>query len=63
VSDYLQPVREIYQPDREAFFAGQLDYSRLSLVEGALMKYAIKAPEGDFRDWDEIRAWAGELTG
>lgn len=61
VTAYLQPVRDIFQPDYEAFFAGRLDYGRLSLVEGALMKYAIKAPEGDFRDWQKIRAWAEDL--
>lgn len=62
VIDYLQTVREMFQPDSEAFFAGRLDYDRLSLVDGVLMKYAIKAPEGDFRDWQKIRAWAGELS-
>ena len=22
----------------------------------------LRAPEGDFRDWDEIRAWAGAIA-
>ena len=23
---------------------------------------AVKAPDGDFRDWDEIRAWADAIA-
>jgi len=42
-------------------FAGQVDRSRLGLGEKVLLS-AIRAPEGDFRSWDEIRAWAGEIA-
>jgi menaquinone-dependent protoporphyrinogen oxidase len=38
-------------------FSGKLDRSALSHVE-RLMVRAPRAPEGDFRDWDAIRAWA-----
>jgi menaquinone-dependent protoporphyrinogen oxidase len=38
-------------------FAGKLDRAALSHVE-RLMVRALRAPEGDFRDWDAIRAWA-----
>ena len=38
-------------------FAGKLDRSALSRVE-RLMVGALCAPEGDFRDWEAIRAWA-----
>lgn len=38
-------------------FAGKLDHTALSRVE-RLMVRALRAPEGDFRDWDAIRAWA-----
>jgi menaquinone-dependent protoporphyrinogen oxidase len=41
-------------------FAGQLDKGGLGLVERAMVA-AVRAPEGDFRQWDEIRAWAGEI--
>ena len=37
-------------------FAGKLDKSSLRFVEKAIM-VAVRAPEGDFRDWGEIRAW------
>jgi menaquinone-dependent protoporphyrinogen oxidase len=42
-------------------FAGRLDKKRLNFGERALTA-ALRAPEGDFRDWDAIRAWAGEIA-
>ena len=42
-------------------FAGQVDRSRLGLGEKVLLT-AVRAPEGDFRPWDEIRAWAVEIA-
>jgi menaquinone-dependent protoporphyrinogen oxidase len=27
-----------------------------------MMVKAVKAPEGDFRDWDAIRGWADEIA-
>jgi menaquinone-dependent protoporphyrinogen oxidase len=42
-------------------FAGRIDRSRLNLPERAVMR-AVGGTEGDFRDWDEIRAWAGEIA-
>jgi menaquinone-dependent protoporphyrinogen oxidase len=38
-------------------FPGRLDKSRLGFAERAIVT-ALRAPEGDYRDWDEIRAWA-----
>jgi menaquinone-dependent protoporphyrinogen oxidase len=43
-------------------FAGKLDRDRLSFAEKAVVM-ALRAPVGDFRDWDGIRAWAGEIAG
>jgi menaquinone-dependent protoporphyrinogen oxidase len=42
-------------------FVGKLDKSGLGLGE-RLMARAVKAPEGDFRDWPAIRAWAREIA-
>ena len=42
-------------------FAGQVDRSRLGLGEKVLLT-AVRAPEGDFRPWDEIRAWASGIA-
>ncbi|MFZ0015069.1 MAG: flavodoxin domain-containing protein [Acidimicrobiia bacterium] len=42
-------------------FAGSLDKAKLSFGERAIVA-ALRAPEGDFRDWDEISRWADEIT-
>lgn len=42
-------------------FAGELDQRGLGLGE-RLITRAVKAPEGDFRDWEAIRTWAREIA-
>jgi menaquinone-dependent protoporphyrinogen oxidase len=42
-------------------FTGKLDRAALSRVE-RLMVRALHAPEGDFRDWDAIRAWGNAIA-
>ena len=42
-------------------FSGKLDKSKLSFGEKAIVM-AFRAPEGDFRDWDEIRTWAKAIA-
>ena len=41
-------------------FVGKLDKRELGLSE-RLIARVVKAPEGDFREWEEIRAWAREI--
>ena len=43
VSAFLNPVRQILQPDKEGLFAG-------------------KTGKGDWRNWDQIRAWAADAV-
>jgi menaquinone-dependent protoporphyrinogen oxidase len=45
-----------------AVFPGRLEKSRLSFGERAMVT-AMRAPLGDFRDWDAVRAWAAEIAG
>ncbi|MDI6718973.1 MAG: flavodoxin domain-containing protein [Methanomicrobiales archaeon] len=52
----MLPIR----PREIGVFAGALDPDRISVGEKAVIKL-VKAPYGDFRDWDAIRAWAGHL--
>ncbi len=42
-------------------FPGLVDKGRLGLGEKVILK-AVRAPEGDYRPWDEIRAWADEIA-
>jgi menaquinone-dependent protoporphyrinogen IX oxidase len=41
---------------------GRLDRGLLGIGERALVT-AMRAPVGDFRDWDALRAWAEEIAG
>jgi menaquinone-dependent protoporphyrinogen oxidase len=43
-------------------FPGRLDKQRLSFGERAMVT-AMRAPIGDFRDWDAVRAWGVEIAG
>lgn len=46
---------------RHMVFAGRLDKSRLSFMERAMVM-ALHAPEGDHRNWSEIRRFAKEIA-
>jgi menaquinone-dependent protoporphyrinogen oxidase len=54
----LKDVPEI-KPVGIGTFAGALDYNNLSWLTKKIVK-SKGAPEGDFRDWNAIRAWARE---
>jgi menaquinone-dependent protoporphyrinogen oxidase len=53
----LKEFEGIIGPIEHRVFFGALDRSKLGFAERMIVK-AVKAPDGDFRDWDEIRAWA-----
>ncbi len=42
-------------------FAGKLVRKQLSFPERAIVS-ALRVPEGDFRDWTEIRRWAAGIA-
>ena len=42
-------------------FAGKLVRRRLGFADKAIA-VALRVPEGDFRDWTEIRGWAGGIA-
>jgi len=60
VETYLDPVREMVEPVDTGLFAGVIDYSKLSFTARTMSK-AMKVSEGDFRDWEAIRAWARQV--
>lgn len=57
---YLDPVRKIFTPQHEVFFAGKMDLARLSFLDRLIAK-AVKATDADLRDWQAIRGWAASL--
>lgn len=42
-------------------FSGRLDKRLLGFAERAVI-VALRAPTGDYRDWDEIAAWADRIA-
>ena len=58
---YLEPVRALVKPASEGLFAGALDYSKLSLIDGLMYRAVGGDQPGDYRDWNAIRTWATDL--
>ncbi len=61
---YMNPVLKSVpsvQPVDLGLFAGVLDYSKITIMYRMIMKSKMKergVPEGDFRNWEAIQAWA-----
>ncbi|MDQ2689601.1 MAG: flavodoxin domain-containing protein [Chloroflexota bacterium] len=58
--DALRLARELSARDHRTF-AGRIDPAALSWVERTITRM-VKAPDGDFRDWDAIRSWADDIA-
>ena len=56
----LGEMREAIHPRDHHIFFGALDHDRLSFMERMVVK-GIRAPEGDYRDWNEIEAWTDSI--
>lgn len=61
VSAYLDPLRAVVKPTHEGHFAGVVDPKKLPLLERWMMN-AMKTPVGDFRNWDQINAFAESIA-
>jgi menaquinone-dependent protoporphyrinogen oxidase len=57
----LAEIRARISPRGHKMFFGDLDAGKLSFGERMMVK-AVKAPEGDFRNWDAIRDWADGIA-
>lgn len=57
---YMTPITDMVDPVAMIAFAGKMDYNQISFFDRTLVKM-IGVPEGDFRDWEVIRAWATDL--
>ncbi len=53
----LKPVADQIQPRDIALFHGRIDPQKMNFLERMIIK-GVKAPVGDFRDWDAIHEWA-----
>ena len=56
----LQPIADRIRPRDIAVFHGALDVGKLNLIERWMIKN-VKAPLGDFRDWEAITSWADNI--
>lgn len=54
-------VMEVTGARGHRVFPGKLVKAGLGFGEKAIV-LALRAPEGDFRDWEEIRAWAAQVA-
>ena len=57
----MAEFREAIGPRGQRTFFGALDPNRLSFTERMMVK-AVHAPEGDFRNWQSIEAWAESIA-
>jgi menaquinone-dependent protoporphyrinogen oxidase len=57
----LLPVIERIAPKGRAVFHGDLNPEKLSSLEKWMIK-KVKAPIGDFRDWDAVTSWASDIA-
>lgn len=57
----LQPIADRIQPRDIALFHGVVEPKRLNFFEKWILKN-VKAPIGDFRDWDIITSWATAIA-
>lgn len=55
------PMVEACAAREHVVFAGRIDRKRLGFAEKAIV-LALRAPEGDFRDWDAVRDWAQHIA-
>lgn len=57
----VEQITAIVGPRGHRVFAGKIDKDRLTLAEKAIVK-SLRVPEGDYRDFAEVAAWAGEIA-
>jgi menaquinone-dependent protoporphyrinogen oxidase len=57
----LPGLTETLHPVEHRVFFGALDRDGLGFAERMIVK-AVRAPDGDFRDWEAIGAWADAIA-
>jgi menaquinone-dependent protoporphyrinogen oxidase len=59
---FLEPLQKIKPPVSLGLFAGAKDYRSLHPLVRWVLINVLKSPEGDWRNWEQIRAWAAALA-
>jgi menaquinone-dependent protoporphyrinogen oxidase len=54
-------IEAAVEPREHRVFTGKIDKSVLGFAEKAIL-LAVRAGEGDYRDWQAIDAWAGRIA-
>lgn len=64
VAGYLEPIHQIFKPLESGMFAGKMDTAKLNFLDRTIINMMSegKNPNGDFRNWDAINAWAASLV-
>ena len=57
----LQPIADQIGPHDIALFRGVLNDAKLNVIERFVVR-RVKAPVGDFRDWEAIDDWAAAIA-
>jgi menaquinone-dependent protoporphyrinogen oxidase len=57
----MAEFQETIKPRDHRVFFGTLDHHKLSFAERMVVK-AVRAPEGDFRDWEAIDSWSANIA-
>jgi menaquinone-dependent protoporphyrinogen oxidase len=60
--NYTTAVKQLITPKDEVFFAGKIDYSKMTFLE-KMMSKTVRAVEEDLRDWAAINDWAKGIPG
>ena len=55
---YLAPLRKLLEPVSAGMFAGRRDFSTVHPVLAWVLMRLFHLAEGDWRNWEQIRAWA-----
>ena len=57
----IAEFQKLIKPRDHQVFFGSLDHNKLSFTERMVLK-AVRAHEGDYRDWEAIDAWAESIA-
>ena len=57
----IEKMKVLTTSREHRIFGGRLDHTKLGMLERAAV-LALRAPEGDFRPWEDIDAWAADIA-